>query len=280
MRNSARPTSREELRSFLLKAQSAGQSVLPCGQGTRLKRFLPKAKPDLWLSCSNLNQILWIDPQDQTCCVEAGLSLDALQKALAPFHLQLDVEAANAGTGSLGGLFMSRERSLTERYSGPLRDQVLGASWMMADGSEVKSGARVVKSVAGYDVTRLLLGSRGRLAICLDLTLRLRPLRPETHWVVAPRNAFSEPEHADMQLEFKLPHPEMPGWFCYRVQHPQTYAAAAHAQDAELCEQTFHAFLQEVSTGKHDAPLPQDSPWLNEIAEACAPGVPHFGERR
>ena len=280
MRNSARPTSREELRGFLKKAQSAGQSVFPCGQGSRLKRFLPKAKPDLWLSCSELKEILWVDPADQTCCVEAGLSLDALQKTLASFHLQLDVLDPNASSGSLGGLFMSRERSLTEKYSGPTRDQVLGASWMMADGSEIQSGARVVKSVAGYDVTRLLLGSRGRLAICLDLTLRLRPIRPETHWVVAPKGAFSRPEHRDMQLEFAIPHPELPGWFCYRVQHPQTYAKAASAQDAAVCEKALATYLQEVSLGKHDTPLPEDSPWLLQIAEACAPGAPYFGERR
>ncbi|MDA0666383.1 MAG: FAD-binding oxidoreductase [Planctomycetota bacterium] len=275
-----RPTSREELRSFLHKAQVAGKSVLPCGQGTRLERFLPQADPDVWLSCAELKKILWIDAEDQTCCVEAGLSLDALQKALASFHLQLDVLAPNASSGSLGGLFMSRERSLTEKYSGPTRDQVLGASWMMADGNTVQSGARVVKSVAGYDVTRLLLGSRGRLAICLDLTLRLRPLRPDTLWVVAPKDAFHGPEHGSMQLEFGLPHPELPGWCCFRLQHPQTHAKPASARDTVVCEQTLATYLQDVSLGKLDTRLPSDSPWLNEIAEACAPGAPHFGERR
>ena len=279
MRNLVRPDSREELKSFLRKAHGSGESVLPCGQGSRLHRFLPGASPNVWLSVSELKKILWIDAEDQTCCVEAGLSLTELQNALAPLHLQLDIVAAHASSGSLGGLFMSRERSLSENYSGPTRDQVLGASWMMADGTEIKSGARVVKSVAGYDVTRLLLGSRGRLAICLDLTLRLRPLRPETLWAILPKNAFAGPPQEGLQVELKLPHPEMPGWFCCRLPHPQTLAKPVSGSDLKLCEETLSGYLEEIAKGKHDAPLPADSPWLGEIAEACAPGAPHFGVR-
>lgn len=278
MPNKLRPDSRKELRKLLLDAQEQGQSVLPCGQGTRLQRNLPKANPDLWLSASGLQKVLWIDAEDQTCCVEAGISLHELQKTLAPFHLQLDVVAANARTGTLGGLFMSRERSLTEASSGPMRDQVLGATWMMADGEEVKSGARVVKSVAGYDVTRLLLGSRGRLAICLDLTLRLRPLRPDTIWVTGNHTELLEKSQGQ-QWEFQIPHFSEADQICGRLQHPQLHATRAQSKKLAECEASLEAFLEEIALGKHDSPLPPDSPWLAEIAEACAPGAPHFGAR-
>ena len=279
MPNFMRPDSRQELQSFLSKAQDSGQSILPCGQGTRLKRNLPAANPDVWLSCSALQEILWIDAEDQTCCVEAGISLHALQQALAPFHLQLDVVAANARTGTLGGLFMAREESLIAGRSGPLRDHVLGATWMMADGSEVRSGARVVKSVAGYDVTRLLLGSRGRLAICLDLTLRLRPLRPGTVWITG----LSTELHAKSQgqsWEFQIPHLSHTDWICCRLPHLQTDAVPATGEQLAECEAALELYLQEIAAGKHDSPLPPDSPWLAEIAEACAPGAPHYGARR
>ena len=274
------PESREEMRSLLLKAQGLGQTVLPCGQGTRLQRFLPQAAPDVWLSASNLKEMIWLDVEDQTCCVEAGMSLHALQEALAPFHLQLDIVAPGAQLGTLGGLFMSRERSLSEGLCGPTRDHVLGATWMMANGDILKSGARVVKSVAGYDVTRLLLGSRGRLAICLDLTLRLRPLRPDSFWMVVNKRDLEAPDMRTLTWELSIPHPQNPEQCCLLVQHAQRGSIPAQDAEVNLCQVAMEDYLRDFEQGKHDCQLPPDSPWLSEIAEACAPGAPHFGDRR
>jgi len=274
------PDSREAMRSLLLKAQGLGQAVMPCGQGTRLQRFLPHATPDVWLSASNLQEMIWLDVEDQTCCVEAGMSLHALQKALAPFHLQLDIVAPGAQLGTLGGLFMSREPSLSEGLCGPTRDHVLGATWMMANGAILKSGARVVKSVAGYDVTRLLLGSRGRLAICLDLTLRLRPLRPDSFWMVLNKRDLEAPAMRTLTWELCIPHPQNPEQLCLYLQHAQRNSIPAQDAEVKSCKMARDNYLRAIEQGKHDSPLPSDSPWLSDIAEACAPGAPHFGERR
>lgn len=278
MHKLVRPDSREEMRRLLLQAHGLGRSVLPCGNGTRLHRFLPNADPDVWLSTSHLDQMVWLDAEDQTCCVEAGMSMQTLQEVLAPLHLQLDIVAPGAQLGTLGGLFMSRERSLSEELCGPTRDHVLGATWMMADGSILKSGARVVKSVAGYDVSRLLLGSRGRLAICLDLTLRLRPLRPDSFWMVVDQRDLMNPDLRSLTWDLCIPHPQQPENLCLFLQHAQVHSIASQGAEVELCEVALRDYLHDAEQGKHDLSLPADSPWLSEIAEACAPGAAHFGE--
>jgi len=176
------PDSVEAFAEALRAAQADGARVLPCGRRSRLARHAPDAAPQRWLSTAALHGVRWIDVADQTCEVEAGLAPAALEALLAPHRLTLGVRAPCAGNGTLGGLFLAPDVSLLHASFGPPRDQVLGAEWLLADGSRVRSGARVVKSVAGYDLTRLFLGSRGRLAACTALILRLRPLPRHVAW--------------------------------------------------------------------------------------------------
>ena len=265
---------------ILQEAQRDRKSVLPCGNGTRLQRFLPEADPDRWLSVAGMQEMVWLDAEDQTCAVEAGMSPAKLQELLAPHALQVDALCPNMEHGTLGGIFMSRERSLLAAGCGPLRDQVLGATWLMADGSIVESGARVVKSVAGYDVTRLFLGSRGRLAICLDLTLRLRPKAPARRWFTLERQAWLQRDPTFPEPRLAIPSLDAADkvLLAYTGFVPQ--AGRLEILDAASAEATLATYLQRVGEGVLDPPLPPDSPWLHQLAEACAPGAPHFGGAR
>ncbi len=167
-------------RELLRAAAADGRRLLPCGRRSRLARHFPSARPDGWLSMRRLDGLLWLDPEDQTCEVEAGMTPAALDALAAEHGLMLGVDAPGRERGTLGGVFLAPDHNLRGALWGPPRDHVLGARWLLADGSEIRTGARVVKSVAGYDLTRLLVGSRGRLACCVALTLRLvpRPRRP------------------------------------------------------------------------------------------------------
>lgn len=166
-----------------VRAAAADQEpVLPCGRRTRLRRHLPEAAPARWLSVAPMTRVIALEPQDQVCVVEPGVSPAALDEALRSHGLELAVAAPCAREGTIGGLFLAPDVSLLRAAWGPPRDQVLGGRWCLADGTLVRTGARVVKSVAGYDVTRLFLGSRGRLAVCVELTLRLRPRPRHERW--------------------------------------------------------------------------------------------------
>ena len=222
--------------------------------------------------------------------------------------------APGASEGTLGGLFLSQEVNLLQAAYGPARDQVLGARWLLADGTAIRTGARVVKSVAGYDLTRLLLGSEGRLAVCLSLTLRLRPRPARLHWRRLPYAAWLEaraslptPRHAftldqgDGYLAWPDPMPAVAEGFgsCTPEKgvaalqalletfgsHPRRVALAAAPDHAPPGPWDWSS-LQVPESPTAEAPtrrqedrlLPDPNPAAWEaLQEALVPGGPHLG---
>ncbi len=263
----------EDAPKLLREAHAAGQAVLPCGKRSRQARIAPTAKADCWLSLARCDRLLWLDAEDQTCEVQAGMSMASLQQHLQGTGLELALMCRGAETGTLGGLFLSAEPSLLASSCGPSRDFVLGGGWILANGTAVRSGARVVKSVAGYDVTRLLLGSRGQLAINTSLILRLRPAPRELHYYSV--EAASWPELRNQLAPARLLFPsEENGNMLLQFANLKVQHAALEPVDFELAEQQRVAFVGQMTTQ-----LPTPSPWLEATAEACAPGAPHFGRR-
>lgn len=204
------PESAEQAAQAVLQAAAEGQRVRIIGSGSRPwlrdEPTTSSAPADAILQLEQLRKVLWIDAEDRTCCVEAGISLAALDAALAENGLMLPIMDASQGT--LGGALLGGAPSLLASVWGLPRDQVLGATWLLPDGRVVKSGSRVVKSVAGYDVTRLFLGSRGQLAVCLNLTVRLRP-RPAA-WASLVDSAAQpgQPLPSGLWLAVDLPKPD------------------------------------------------------------------------
>jgi glycolate oxidase FAD binding subunit len=126
------------------------------------------------LTTAGLDQILEHDPGDLTCTVEAGVRLSALNAAVGGRGQRLSLDPPDNPT--IGAL-------LAENLSGPLRhrfgaprDLVLGVTLVLADGTVSSAGGKVVKNVAGYDLARLMCGSRGRLALIVRASFRLHPL--------------------------------------------------------------------------------------------------------
>jgi glycolate oxidase FAD binding subunit len=126
------------------------------------------------LTTDGLTRVLEHEAGDLTCTVEAGLRLSALQAELARHGQRLSLDPP--GDPTIGAL-------LAENVSGPLRhrfgaprDLVLGVTLVLADGTVASAGGKVVKNVAGYDLSRLVCGSRGRLALVVRASFRLHPL--------------------------------------------------------------------------------------------------------
>ncbi len=134
------------------------------------------------LDLGALDRILEHEAGDLTCTVEAGIRLSALQAALAEHGQRLSLDPP--GDPTLGAcLAGDLHGPLRYRY-GRLRDLVLGVTAVFGDGLVASSGGKVVKNVAGYDLGKLLSGSRGTLGIVVRMSLRLHPL-PETAATVA-----------------------------------------------------------------------------------------------
>ena len=126
------------------------------------------------LTTDGLDRILEHEAGDLTCTVETGVRLSSLQRALAEHGQRLSLDPP--GDPTVGAL-------LAENPSGPLRhrfgaprDLVLGVTLVLADGTIASAGGKVVKNVAGYDLARLVCGSRGRLALIARASFRLHPL--------------------------------------------------------------------------------------------------------
>ena len=125
------------------------------------------------LDAAGMNRVLEHESGDLTCTVEAGIRLSALGAALAPARQRLSLDPP--GDPTVGAC-------LAENLSGPLRhrfgaprDLVLGVTLVLADGTIVNAGGKVVKNVAGYDLGKLVCGSHGRLAFIGRVSLRLHP---------------------------------------------------------------------------------------------------------
>jgi glycolate dehydrogenase FAD-binding subunit len=124
------------------------------------------------------------EPGDLTCTVSAGVPLAELQQTLARGGQMLALDPPEAARLTVGEAFAAAAFGpRAHRYGGP-RDLVLGVTVRLADGTVARGGGRVVKTVAGYDLPKLLTGARGRLGELLELTLRLHPLPASTCTVV------------------------------------------------------------------------------------------------
>ncbi len=154
------------------RLRDAPGPVRLAGSGSTQNRLpAPQAAAQI-LSLAPMARLLRFDAGDLTCTAEPGLMRSELDAALAPHRLEL----ACRGEGTLGGIFARGAPPLAPGAPSP-RSLLLGLHGVLSDGTQFKAGARVVKNVAGYDLTKLFTGSRGRLfgATALHLKLRVQP---------------------------------------------------------------------------------------------------------
>ncbi|HMH49863.1 MAG TPA: FAD-binding oxidoreductase [Candidatus Acidoferrum sp.] len=168
----------EQVSAILSLAWQESLAVVPRGSGSALASGRPSDRVDLVLDLTGLNRVVEDNPDDLTASVEAGLTAGALAARLAPRRQWLPVDPPAVAGRTLGGLAATNAHGPLRARYGTLRDFLLGVRFVQPDGVVTWGGARVVKSVTGYDVPKLMVGSLGTLGILCELTLRLHP-RPE-----------------------------------------------------------------------------------------------------
>jgi len=179
----ASPTSTQEAAGLLAAAAAAGLAVVPRGAGTGFGWGAPPSRCDLVVDLRAMNQMIEHEAGDLVVRVQAGMTIGQLASALASAgqELALDVPA-EATVGGIVATGTTGPRRL--RYGSP-RDLLIGLTVVRADGVIARSGGKVVKNVAGYDIGKLFAGSHGTLGLITEATFRLHPRPAAVTWVTA-----------------------------------------------------------------------------------------------
>ncbi len=173
------PKDEEACARALTLCHQEGMAVVPVGAGTRLDVGNPPNRLDAYLSTLGLEGVEDHIPGDLTVAVRAGTRLGTLQRELAGAGQFLPVDPPFPEKATIGGIMALGEPGFRRRPGARPRDLLLGFEAVLADGTPVKAGGRVVKNVAGYEVMKLFVGSQGTLAVMTRAFLRLRALPEE-----------------------------------------------------------------------------------------------------
>jgi len=173
-----RPGRVEEVSRALALCAAEHLAVMPRGAGTSVGLGNPPRRLDVVLELRRLRAVREYVPEDMVATVEVGATLDALSAHFAPQGQLLTLDPPGGGGRSVGGVLATHASGPLRFRYGTGRDLLLGVRFVQADGTLTWGGAKVVKSVTGYDVPKLLVGSLGTLGVLVEATLRLQPMPP------------------------------------------------------------------------------------------------------
>jgi glycolate oxidase FAD binding subunit len=173
------PGTPDELARALKTATEAGLHVIPRGGATKMEWGNSPRGADLILSTRRLNRVVEHAWADMTATVEAGCTFQQLQQTLAQHGQRLALDPLWQETATVGGILATNDSGPLRIRFGSLRDLLIGITLALPDGTLAKSGGKVVKNVAGYDLPKLAIGSLGTLGVITQATFRLHPLPRE-----------------------------------------------------------------------------------------------------
>ncbi len=203
----ARPGAPEEAAALLLAAGETGAGVLPRGAGVHQHLGGVPARADLVIDTTRLIGITDYTPADYVVAVRAGTRLRDMQAELARHNQWLPLDPPGGHAATLGGLVAANRNGPRRLLWGSIRDMLIGIKVALPTGEVIKAGGKVVKNVAGYDLTKLFIGSLGSVGVITETTFKISPLPGEglTIFVTLPDLAAAHALSTAVMRSYLLP---------------------------------------------------------------------------
>lgn len=190
---------REDMQALVRGAAGSDGRVAARGFGTYASVL---SAPVRVVDTRGLDRIVEYDPADLTITAEAGCAFEQLTRTLAVHGQWLPIDVPRPSVTTVGGMIAVGLVGPLRRSYGTIRDQLIGLEWVGGGGELLRSGGRVVKNVAGYDLMKLHVGTRGRFGIVTQATFRVRPRPADAPEPMATDAAFlSVKPHDDPHVE-------------------------------------------------------------------------------
>lgn len=186
-----RPGSTAEVVEVLTRCDAAGIPVTARGSGTGLSGAANPVEGGVVVAFDRMKAILEIDVENHMAVIQPGLTLAELDEALRPHGLVYPVFPGE-NSASLGGNVNTNAGGMRAVKYGVTRQHVLGLEAVLPSGEVLRTGGKVVKQSTGYDLTQLIIGSEGTLALVTEVTLKLQPRMPHSATVLAPFATLDE----------------------------------------------------------------------------------------
>ncbi|MBA4495137.1 FAD-binding oxidoreductase [Paenactinomyces guangxiensis] len=190
----------DQIRTVMRWASTEGVAVIPQGKGAWATYGNPVFRRSIIISLIRMNGIVEHSAGDLTVTVQPGTELASLQKHLKEKRQMLPLDPGWPEHATVGGIVATGFTGPKRLKYGLPRDWVIGMRMVLADGRTIRTGGKVVKNVAGYDMNKLFVGSMGTLGIITECTFKLRPVPP-----------------AEAALILEAPNTDVIRGFCYRV---------------------------------------------------------------
>jgi glycolate dehydrogenase FAD-binding subunit len=233
------PATEQQLADALRLSNESNFAVIPRSGGTKLGWGNPPARADIILSTTRLNRVLEHAWADLTVTVEAGCTIQTLQDTLAQHGQRLALDPLWPEKATIGGILSTNDSGALRLRFGALRDLIIGVTIALPDGTLARSGGKVVKNVAGYDLPKLVTGALGTLGVITRAVFRLHPRPRNTRSFSISVGTSDQAQKLVLAIQdSKLAHTALQSHFC--AETPPSIDILFEGTEAGLDAQSTH----------------------------------------